>query len=99
MPTGSSKKTSKARRVTTKADVQAVFAARLLDARKARKLTQAEAAQRCDMPHITWRSYETKGIAPTHVGLYKIARGLGISVDWLLGLSDHCSRVSPGDQK
>lgn len=60
------------------------ISARLQQKRMERGLTVDQAAARCDMPVTTLELYLYRRSLPGANALAKLARGLGVSVDWLL---------------
>lgn len=61
------------------------FAKRLKEARKARKLTQEELAEKADISRVMVSRYETEMVIPTAEVLISLADALGVSIDYLLG--------------
>lgn len=76
------------------------LALRLQQARRDRGMTMKELADACDIPKSTLESY-MRSVDPKKPGLeaiLKIADGLGVSVDWLVG-RDHRERTQAFDDK
>lgn len=71
-----------------KRDIAPLFRARLAEAMVAKHLTQAELARRCGVDRSTISALLQPGTRLPNAGLAAdCARSLGISADWLLGLS------------
>ncbi len=65
------------------------FAAKLRILRTAAELTQAEMAQRIDVPLRTYQNYESGKFHPKSTTVYaRIAKTFGITVDELIGDGD-----------
>ena len=64
------------------------FASRVRELRKARGLTQKQAAALFGMAEIAWRKYEAGERTPTYDGLIALADFFGVSLDFLTGRSD-----------
>ena len=65
-----------------------IFGERLIEARKRQKLTQSELAQRAGVTRSGISGYETEGKDASYEVLVRLARALGVSSDYLLGLDD-----------
>ncbi len=65
-----------------------LFSDRIKELRKSLNLTQAQFAQKIGTTQVTLSSYENSDKTPALETLKKIAVEYGVSVDWLLGLSD-----------
>lgn len=57
---------------------------RLIDARKARGLSQEEAAKQCGVSNMTWSRWERLATTPDIEALKKISKGLKVSADYLI---------------
>lgn len=64
------------------------YGTRLKEARKAKGYTQTEIAKLMDIPQQNWQRYESGKLDLKMSTIYKICKALGISADWLLGLTD-----------
>lgn len=64
------------------------FGERLKIARKAKKLTQKEIAEKCGVKASVFGHYEHDRNGPTVEVLKKICIELDVSADWLLGLKE-----------
>ena len=64
------------------------FAARLRQVRTEKGLTLAKLSTLSGIDHISLNRYEVQGRIPTAMSVYRLARVLGVSSDWLLGLTD-----------
>ena len=64
------------------------FGKRLREARTAIGMTQVELAEACDRKHVVticrWEKEETE---PSMTDITKICKALGVTSDWLLGIS------------
>ena len=63
------------------------FTDRLKIARKARGITQSEAAHLADMGAAQYESYEKGERIPTNQNLRRICEALNVSADWLIGVT------------
>ena len=62
------------------------YGKRLREARKAKGLTQIQAAELCDLEQPNYQRIES-GKSDIKISmLYKICKGLGISADFILGI-------------
>lgn len=59
---------------------------RLKEARKAKGLTQTEAAEMTGLHQQAWQRLEKGTLDPKMSTVYNICNSLGISADWLIGL-------------
>jgi transcriptional regulator with XRE-family HTH domain len=74
--------------VPDKRDIAPLFRTRLSEAMVAKRLTQAELARRCGVDRSTISALLQPGTRMPNAGLAAdCARALGISADWLLGLT------------
>jgi transcriptional regulator with XRE-family HTH domain len=74
--------------VPDKRDIAPLFRTRLSEAMVAKRLTQAELARRCGVDRSTISALLQPGTRMPNAGLAaECARALGISADWLLGLT------------
>lgn len=64
------------------------FAERVRSLRKARGLTQKQAADLFGITEIAWRKYEAGKRTPTFDGLIALADFFGVSLDYLVGRTD-----------
>lgn len=64
------------------------FKSRLRACREARGLSQEQAAHLCGVAYSTYRRYESGDNEPLLSVSAKLARELGVSLDYLAGLSD-----------
>ena len=64
---------------------------RLKEARKAKKLTQTEAAELIGLQQQAWQRLEAGKLDPKMSTIYNVCKGLEISADWLLGLAEEGS--------
>lgn len=62
---------------------------RLKEARKAKKKTQAEMASIVGVSQATYSCYERGTITPEITSVVKFAEALGVTTDYLCGLSDN----------
>ena len=62
-----------------------IFRRRLLEAREARELTQAQLAERAGLPPAAISHFETGGRRPSFENLLRLAEALRVSTDYLLG--------------
>lgn len=62
---------------------------RLKEARKAKKKTQAEMASIVGVSQATYSCYERGTITPEITSVVKFAEALGVTIDYLCGLSDN----------
>lgn len=65
------------------------FYLRLKETRKEKKLTQEELAEKADISRVMVSRYETGTVIPTVDVLVSLADALDVSIDYLLGRSDH----------
>ena len=65
------------------------FSKRLVAARKDKGLSQGELADKVDSTSITIGRYERDEVKPPLEAAAKIAAALGVSLDYLAGLSDN----------
>lgn len=65
-----------------------IFAKRLVEARKNKKMTQTDLAKALFLDKSTIAKYETDEIDPSIVIVVEIAKLLEVSTDYLLGLSE-----------
>ena len=79
-----------------KIDIVSVFGARLREARNDKNLKQQELADMSGIALSTLSAYENtklpqndKGKAPSIYTAYKMSEALGVSLDWLCGLSEY----------
>ncbi len=73
---------------------------RLRDVRRQKKLTQMELARMCDLGINQINKYENGANEPTLTILKRIAQALGISIDFLAGLTDDPQGfAAPSDMK
>lgn len=70
-----------------KTQYRTTFSKRLRDARAAAKLSQTQLADRLGMTQGGYTQYENDVREPSLATLAKISKILGVSTDWLLGLS------------
>jgi transcriptional regulator with XRE-family HTH domain len=68
---------------------------RLQEARKLSNITQKAMADFLNMTEQGYQLYEYGKRAPSYINLVKICRHLGITSDWLLGISDDPSIHNP----
>ena len=66
-----------------------IFAERLLDLRKEKKISQAKLAKEIEVGYSTICYWETDRAEPTAPNLVKLSFFFNVSVDYLLGLSDY----------
>jgi len=66
-----------------------IFGERLLEARKRQRITQGDLADRAGVTRSAIGGYETMGKDASYEVLVKIARALGVTTDYLLGLDDN----------
>ena len=64
------------------------FKNRLRECREARQLSQEQLAHLCGVSYSTYRRYESGDNEPLLSVSAKLARELGVSLDYLSGLSD-----------
>ncbi|WP_419144245.1 helix-turn-helix domain-containing protein [Alicyclobacillus mali (ex Roth et al. 2021)] len=64
------------------------FGARMFEIRKARNLKQTDVARALGISVRTWQRYESNEREPTMSLLVDLAKYLGVSVDYLVGLTD-----------
>ena len=64
------------------------FGERLRTAREANGLTQIELGEKVYMQQQTIHRYERKGQLPTVDTAVRISQALGVTLDWLIGLTD-----------
>ena len=64
------------------------FGERIMLIKKERNLTYKELCEITKVPKATMMSYTTQGQEPRAISIMMIAKGLGVSADWLLGLTD-----------
>ena len=74
--------------VQGKAAARSEFASRLKSARKKRSLSQAELGRRSGLPSEVISRYESEFGRPSADNLRLICTGLGVSSDYLIGVSD-----------
>jgi transcriptional regulator with XRE-family HTH domain len=79
-----------------KTDMVYAFGKRLIEARQEKNLTQQELAKIVNIAASTMSAYENlnalqfdKGKAPSIYTAYKISEVLGVSLDWICGLSEY----------
>ena len=65
-----------------------IFCTRLIEERKANKITQVEMAKELNISQPSYIRYENGTSEPTLENLKKIADVLDVSVDYLLGRDD-----------
>jgi len=65
-----------------------IFAQRLRQARKEKKMTQAELAEKIGMTQGGYTSYEIARREPSIKGLVNLADALNVSLDWLCGRTE-----------
>ena len=73
-------------------DWKNVFAVRLTNRRAALNLSKSELARRIGVRHVQIVEYEKGRKTPSVDTLVALAEVLDVSVDYLLGLSDHPAR-------
>ena len=61
---------------------------------KLKSVTMAEAAKACDLPYSTFRGWVYKRIIPTIFDAYRLARYLGVSMEYLVCGKDRSSRMN-----
>ena len=66
-----------------------IFGERLLEARKRQRITQGDLADRAGVTRSAIGGYEKMGKDASYEVLVKIARALGVTTDYLLGLDDN----------
>ncbi len=66
-----------------------IFAERLLELRKDKKISQAALAKQLQVSYAVVCYWETDRSEPTAPNLVKIADYFGVSVDYLLGRTDY----------
>ena len=66
-----------------------LFGARLKELRRGRKLTQQGVADRLQVDRTTYTKYETGRVSPDQQGLVRLAEVFGVTVDYLLGRTQH----------
>lgn len=64
------------------------YGIRLKEARKAKGLTQTEAAEMIGLHQQAWQRLERGTLDPKMSTIYTICKSLEISADWLMGLSE-----------
>ncbi|AJY75721.1 XRE family transcriptional regulator [Paenibacillus beijingensis] len=74
-----------------------MFAKRLKQLRKRRKLTMQEVADYVGVAKSTYAGYESGYRQPTLESIQTIARKLNTTADYLLGLSDYAEPVEPNN--
>ena len=67
----------------------ASFAERLKECRKAKGLTQKQAAVHFGVAERHWQNYESGGRTPTFEGLLELANYFEVSIDYLVGRTDN----------
>jgi transcriptional regulator with XRE-family HTH domain len=75
---------------------QTIFAERLRRARLSRNLKQCELAEKADMLAQTISFLEAGRNKPSVGTLIKLSKALGVSTDYLLGLTDKASPYKTG---
>lgn len=76
------------RREVLPPQARAVFAARLREARQARKWTQFQLCDALDLGRATVGTWETGVALPSTAKVVQLAGLLAVSIDWLFGLSE-----------
>ncbi len=66
-----------------------IFGERLLEARKRQRITQYELADKAGVTRSAIGGYEKEGKDASYEVLVKLARALGVSTDFLLGIDDN----------
>lgn len=69
------------------------FGERLKAFLKARKITLAVCAQKTGISKNTLGSYINGNVNPSAMAIIRLAKGLNVSADWLLCLSDEIKRA------
>ena len=64
------------------------FGERVKRFREGLGVSQEVASGLCDISEREWRRYENDETLPGYEALGKVTLGLGVSADWLLGLTD-----------
>lgn len=64
------------------------FPARVKAARELRKLGQVQVAERANLPPTSISHFESGSRKPSFENLRRLARALGVTTDYLLGLAD-----------
>jgi len=70
-----------------------ILAERIKAGRKAKGMTQDQAARAAEMPAAQWAFYEQGVRTPSTDNLRRICTAIHISADWLLGISSENVRV------
>ena len=65
-----------------------IFGERLIEARKRQKLTQSELAAKAGVTRSGISGYETEGKDASYEVLIRLAKTLGVSTDYLVGLDN-----------
>lgn len=63
------------------------FGERVKRFREGLGISQEVASGLCDISQRDWRRYENDETLPGYEALGKMAHGMGVSADWLLGLT------------
>lgn len=74
--------------MTDQEELRAVFSDRLKKARAANRMNQATLAKSTEISQANISRIETGRTLPNAYRMVKLATGLGVSTDYLLGLSD-----------
>ena len=64
------------------------YGERIKEARKAKGLTQTEAANQLGVIQQAWQRLESGKLDPRMSTIYNVCKILDISADWLLGLNE-----------
>ena len=70
-----------------------IFGERLIEARKRQHMTQADLAEKVGMSRSGIGGYEKEGKDASYEVLVKLARALGVTTDFLLGIDDSAGWV------
>lgn len=66
-----------------------IFGERLVEARKRQRITQSDLAERAGVTRSAIGGYENEGKDASYGVLVKMARALGVTTDFLLGIDDN----------
>jgi transcriptional regulator with XRE-family HTH domain len=75
------------------------FGKRLQQLREQAGLSQSQLAHAIGMPVKSLQNWEAERVEPRLGGLVKLARGLGVSTDVLLGDGDAAAEAKPAKRK
>jgi transcriptional regulator with XRE-family HTH domain len=75
------------------------FGERLEAVRKIKGLTQEQLAKQLNICRVAIVNWEKKDGNPTAKNMIKLASALGVSIDWLLGISENTEIMSIIDER